>query len=303
MANKNIKSRSNKYNKNSKNQANLKSRSDKYNSKTEKFNNNSNNMKNNKKNLKNINNKKRNKKRKIRIAILCFILAILLIGIFLGGRYLVKHQPKVKQPKKQVEEKVNKEVDDPKLEEVKKLYQENNDLYGWITIDDTKIDYPVMYTKDEDYYLDKDFYKKKSSAGSLFIDKYNTIEPRDINLLIHGHSMKDGSMFRALINYKSKSYYEKHKTFTFYTTKEKEEYEIIAVFVSQVYQVSDKVFKYYKFYNATNEDDYNDYIKNIKKLSLFDIEATAKYPDKLITLSTCEYSKENGRMVVVGRKI
>ena len=243
-----------------------------------------------------------NKKRKKIIAIVCFLLALLLVGIPLGYKYLIKHQPKVKQPKKQVEEKVEKEVDS-KLEEVKKLYQENNDLYGWITIDDTKIDYPVMYTKGEDYYLDRDFYKKKSSAGSLFIDKYNNIEPRDVNLLIHGHSMKDGSMFRALINYKSKSYYEKHKTFTFYTTNEKEEYEIIAVFVSQVYKVSDKVFKYYKFYNATNETEYNDYIKNIKKLSLFDIEATAKYPDKLITLSTCEYSRENGRMVVVGRKI
>ena len=249
---------------------------------------------------------KKRKKRRTRIkksaiiGISCFLLALLLVGGTLSYKYLFKHQPKIKENEKT--QTVVKEVDE-KVKEVKKLYEENNDLVGWIKIDDTKIDYPVMYTKGEDYYLYKDFYKKKSSAGSIYIDKHNTVSPRDINLLIHGHSMKDGSMFRALIDYKKESFYKKHPTFTFYTTEEKEEYEIIAVFVSQVYKVSDNVFKYYKFYNASNEKEYNDYITNIKKLSLYDIDKTAKYPDKLITLSTCEYSRENGRMVVVGKKI
>ena len=184
------------------------------------------------------------------------------------------------------------------------MYQQNNDLIGWITIEDTKIDYPVMFTKGEDYYLRRDFYKKKSTGGTLYINKHQTMEPRDINIIIHGHNMtSNGTMFHDLLNYKKESYYETHKKIIYYTLEEREEYEIISVFLSKVYKVNDNVFKYYKFYGEQSESDHKNYIDNVKELALYDTGITATYPEKLITLSTCEYSQENGRLVVVAKQV
>ncbi len=240
-------------------------------------------------------------KKKTIIALVIFALAVILVVLYFVNRNLVKHQPEINIDESQTEEVTQEK--DPKLEEIQSLYNENNDLVGWIQIDGTKIDYPVMYTKDQDYYLRRDFYKKSSTAGTLYVDKHNTMNPRDINIIIHGHNMSNGTMFADLLNYKQQSYYEEHKKITYYTLEAKEEYEIIAVFLSKVYNVTDNVFKYYKFYGEQTEDTYNDYIKNIKKLARYDIATTATYPEKLITLSTCEYSQEDGRLVVVAKQI
>ena len=243
------------------------------------------------------------KKRKVKkttliISLLVFILALLLIVL-----YFTFHDVKEHQPIKEKEVKEKTENKDTKLDEIKKLYEENSDLIGWLQIKDTKINYPVMYTKGEDYYLYKDFYKKKYNPGSLFVDKHNNVDPRDTNLIIHGHNMDDGSMFHDLEKYLKEDFYKKHKTFKFYSLTSEDEYEIVSVFKSKVYNVDDKVFKYYKFYNAKNKEEYDNYIKNIKKLELYKTGVSASYNEELITLSTCEYSQENGRLVVVAKKI
>ena len=160
-----------------------------------------------------------------------------------------------------------------------------------------------MYTKGEDYYLRRSFDKKQSDAGTLFIDKHNNIDPIDDNIIIYGHNMKNGTMFHELLNYKKVNYYKKHKYIYFNKVDDSEKYEIISVFYSKVYYEADNVFKYYKFYNASNEEELNDYVKNIKKLSLYNTNVDAKLGDKYITLSTCEYSQENGRFVVVAKKV
>lgn len=222
-----------------------------------------------------------------------------MLNMYLSNYYSVsKHIPVVVK-----KEEIVVNQDEVKLKEIKKLHEENNDLVRWIKIDGTKIDYPVMYTKGKDYYLRRDFYKNYFKAGSIFINKNNILEPRDINLMIYGHNMKDGFMFNDLLKYKDYDFYKLHKRITLYTIDEKEEYEIISVFLSQVYKVTDNVFKYYNFYNIESNDEYNNYIKNIKYLSLYKIDETAVYPEELITLTTCEYSKENGRMIVVAKKI
>ena len=106
------------------------------------------------------------------------------------------------------------------------------------------------------------------------------------------------------MNYKNEEYYNTHKTIRLTTKKEDAEYEIIAVFLSRVYYKSETdVFRYYYFINAENEQEFNDYVQNSKDASLYDIEATAQYGDQLLTLSTCEYSQEDGRLAVVARKI
>ncbi len=184
------------------------------------------------------------------------------------------------------------------------LLDQNPDLAGWIQIENTVINYPVMQTpENEEYYLDRDFNKRKSKYGELFLDaQCNPTEPAS-NLMIYGHNMKDGKMFGALKEYKSKEYYQEHPYIQFSNLYEEGNYQIIAVFLSQIYKTSDKVFKYYKFTGTATQAEFDEFIMNIKALSLYDTGYTAEYGDQLITLSTCDYSTENGRLVVVGKKI
>ncbi len=233
------------------------------------------------------------KARKV-IFILVFI-ALCFIGM---GIYLVNNSLDESDGVSEV--KVTTEVSDTVLDKVKKLNKKNADVIGWIKLVNSKINYPVLYSGD-DFYLNYNYKKEYSKEGSIFIDKYNSLD--DINLIIHGHNMNNGHMFHDLISYKEKSYYEDHKFIDFYTLDEHKRYEVIAVFLSKVYKKTDDVFKYYKFYGDISISEYSEYIKNIKKLSLYEIDSSSKYPTKLISLSTCEYSNENGRLVVVAKEV
>ena len=182
------------------------------------------------------------------------------------------------------------------LSDYQDLYLQNNDMVGWIKIEDTKINYPVMQSKDNpNFYLKHGFDKAYTDYGCPYI-------PSD-NLIIYGHNMKDSSMFSGLMKYTDKSFWESHKTISFDTLTEKCDYEIIAAFKTVVYTDSPESFKYYQFINADTGDEFNAYIIKCKELALYDTGVTAEYGDKLITLSTCEYSRNNGRMVVVAKKI
>ena len=187
------------------------------------------------------------------------------------------------------------------LEELKK---QNNDIVGWLEIPNTKINYPVLQTTDNEYYMTHTYRKEYSKDGSIFLDKdYNWDVPSS-NLLIYGHNNKNGNMFQELLKYEDESYYKEHPTIEFTTVNEDCTYEIIAVFKSRVYYKSEKnVFRYYYFINAENEEEYNNYVEESKKASLYDTGKTAEYGEQLLTLSTCEYSQEDGRFVIVARKI
>lgn len=188
------------------------------------------------------------------------------------------------------------------LERYRELFNMNNDMAGWITVDGTQINYPVMYTPDNpDFYLKHNFEKEYSDYGVPYIAEHcDPIEPSD-NVIIYGHHMKNGSMFTGLMEYESKEFYEKHKTVRFDTLTETAEYEIVTVFKTTVYD--DTGFKYYLFSNAEKPEEFTEYIEQCKSLALYDTGVTAEYGDKLITLSTCEYSRTNGRFVVVAKKI
>ena len=189
------------------------------------------------------------------------------------------------------------------LPEFRELYERNSEIVGWLNIEGTRIEYPVMQNpQDAEYYLDHDFDKKETEAGLPFLDKHSQINGSDI-LLIHGHHMKSGWMFKDLMKYKSESFYKEHTTFQFSTLYEKEEYEIVAVIVSEIYRKSDDVFKYYQIEHVNTPAEFDSYVENIQQLALYDTGVTAKYGDKLVVLSTCEYSTENGRLAVVARKI
>ena len=189
------------------------------------------------------------------------------------------------------------------LDEYKTLYEKNKKLIGWLKIDDTIIDYPVMQTSDNKYYLEHNFNQEYDKNGSLFLDCSCSVYPRSTNLIIYGHHMKSGQMFGQLQKYAKESYYEKHKEIQFDTIYEKGTYEIMYVFRSQVYNEDDLVFKYYQFINANSGTEFQSYMEEMKKLSLYDTGVTAGYGDSLLTLSTCDNSQKDGRFVVVAKKI
>lgn len=184
------------------------------------------------------------------------------------------------------------------------LYRQNNDFAGWLHIEGTGIDYPVMYTPgDEDYYIDKNFSRKPDKNGTLFIQADCDPFKPGVNIIIHGHNMKkSGKMFAPLIKYKDEAYFRKHPKIRYDTLTEEIEYDIMAVFLSQVYLKSDNVFKYYKFVKADIKAEFDSFTSAVKELSLYETGVDAEFGDTFITLSTCEYSRKNGRMVIVARK-
>jgi sortase B len=191
------------------------------------------------------------------------------------------------------------------LPSMKELYERNSDIAGWIKIEGTAVDYPVMYTpEDGEYYLFRTFEKEEDPAkqGCLFIDEHCQVEPRSTNLLVHGHNMKNGTMFRALLGYKEEEFYKEHPVIQYTTLYEEETYEIIAVFRSQIFRQDEDVFKYYHFFDAGTKEEFDEYVENCKALARYETGVTAQYGDEILTLSTCDYYTENGRLVVVARK-
>lgn len=181
------------------------------------------------------------------------------------------------------------------------VYEQNSDFVGWISIDGTNINYPVMQTIDNpNYYLKHSFEKQYSDYGVPYVQENCDLELSD-NCVIYGHHMNNGSMFADLCKYADENFYKEHRTIRFDTLSGFGEYEIMAVFKTVAY--SDYGFKYYHFTLADSAEDFDAYISQCKKLALYDTGVSAEYGDKLITLSTCEYSRQNGRMVVVAKKI
>lgn len=189
-------------------------------------------------------------------------------------------------------------------EKYEELLNQNKDMIGWIQIEDTKLDYPVMQTpQDEEYYLRRNFDKEYEFRGTPFINASANLKDRDDNIIIYAHNMDDGTMFGALRKYTSKSYFEEHKIIQFNTIYENGSYEIFAVFTTVDVIGHEKYLDYYTFLNAKDENEFNKQIALYRSVSLYDTGITPKYGDKLITLSTCEYSEEHGRLVVVARKV
>lgn len=189
----------------------------------------------------------------------------------------------------------------PVLEKYRELSEENPDLFGWITIEDTKIDYPVMYTPEEpEKYLHLSFQQEYSYGGTPFLE--DACDLNSDNIIIYAHNMTNGTMFRDLIKYEQKNFWQAHPTIRFDTLYEEGEYEVLAAFYDRVYKKTDTCFKFYQFINAEDEADFNNALENYREKALYDTGVTAEYGDQLITLVTCAYHTDNGRFVVVARK-
>lgn len=191
------------------------------------------------------------------------------------------------------------------VQKVISLKEENQDVVGWIQIDDTIINYPVLQsTTDKDYYLTHNYKKEKSKYGSIYLNQASNLTDTYSNSIIYGHNMKDEQMFNSLLKYQNKVFYDEHSSIKVATENEENEYTIVCVFKSKVfYQDDENVFRYYQYTNLDDEKTYNNYINNCKKIQLYDTGITANYGEQLITLTTCEYSQDNGRFVIVAKKV
>lgn len=183
------------------------------------------------------------------------------------------------------------------------LHTQNSDMVGWLQIENTKINYPVLQSSVENanYYLYRDFDKKESVRGSIYAwEKCDVFEPSD-NITLFGHNMKDGTMFAYLGNYYDKATWENNSLIFFDTLTESHVYKIFAVFKTSG---TDNVgFAYHQMVDAENEADFNEFVSTCKQLSFYDTGITPVYGDKLLCLSTCEYTIDNGRFVVAAVRI
>ena len=185
----------------------------------------------------------------------------------------------------------------------KEIYEMNHDTVGWIRIAGTVMDYPVMQTPDEEnYYLYKNFNKEDSARGSIYAREVCDVKKPSDNITIYGHNMKDGSMFACLHEFINKETWENNNLIFFDTLEEYHTYEIFAVFKTSA-NVGEG-FSYHKFVDAKDEEEFDAFVKTCKDLAFYETGITPEYGDKLITLSTCEYTLgDNGRLVVVARRI
>ena len=188
------------------------------------------------------------------------------------------------------------------LAEYAAVYEQNPDLVGWIQIDGTDLDYPVMHTPDRvDYYLKRDFFGQQSDWGCIYIrEQCDMFEPSD-NITVYGHTMRDGSMFACLHDYLDKETWEYNPLIFFDTLYEYHCYKIFAVFTTTA-SVGEG-FTYHQMVDAESEADFNEFIATCKDLAVYDTGITPVYGDKVICLSTCEYTQENGRLVVAAVRI
>ncbi len=188
------------------------------------------------------------------------------------------------------------------LPEFLQLYTMNRHIVGWIQIPGTRIDYPVMQTPaQEDYYLKRNFDRKYADSGCIYAEEFCDVFAPSDNVTLYGHMMKSGSMFGALRGYKKKSFWQEHPTVVFNTLRERHEYEIFAVFLTTASQ--GQGFRYNLFSHAADQAEFDDFVSTCRGLSLYDTGIVPEYGDKFLTLSTCEYSQVNGRLVVVARRV
>ncbi|MBR1930961.1 MAG: class B sortase [Lachnospiraceae bacterium] len=189
------------------------------------------------------------------------------------------------------------------LDEYKNVFNKNKKLIGWLKIDDTNIDYPVVQTSDNEYYLDHNLNQEYDKNGSIFMDKDCDILKPSTNFILYGHHMRSGQMFGKLDLYEKEAYYKEHPYIQFDTIYEKGLYQVMYAFRSRVYSEEEIVFKYYQFIDAVSVQEFDSNMQEMAAMSFYDTGVTAQYGDNLLTLSTCDYQEKNGRFVVVAKRI
>ena len=178
------------------------------------------------------------------------------------------------------------------------LRERNADFAGWLNIEDSGIDYPVMKAPESDpeYYLHRDFDGNPSFSGCLFIG--GGCDENSDCFIIYGHKMNNNSMFGALDSYADYDYAERHSEIRFYVAEEERVYKVFAAFRTKIFQDRTEAFQYYESAGALEEADYLRTVESVRALSIPRLPDAPTYPAQLLFLSTCSYHTEDGRFVV-----
>lgn len=203
------------------------------------------------------------------------------------------------QQKPPAQDAIQENEQAPSLPAYESLHERNPDYWGWLRIEGTQIDYPVMYTPEEpEKYLHRDFDGNPSARGVPFLDASCTGNCG--NYLLYGHHMKDGTMFGILSAYAKADYWAKHPMILLRTADGEQTYAVLAAFYAKVYDQEDSgVFRYYQYTDLTEPEVFDEYMARIQAAALYDTGVSAAYGTQLLTLSTCNYHTKNGRFVVV----
>lgn len=181
------------------------------------------------------------------------------------------------------------------------LYEKNRDLIGWLKIANTKIDVPVMFTPSEpDYYLHHAFDKTQSQSGTPFVDSGSTIDSDCF--IIHGHNMKNNTVFGTLDYYQDPAFFLQNKTFLFDTLYEHREYEIFAILRTHILNMDEDGFRYYHASGKLTDVEYTELVNWLAANSLYTTNITPVYGEQILILSTCSNHTENGRFIVAARR-
>ena len=198
----------------------------------------------------------------------------------------------------------NQDKDDPEDETEKEtetsdfdydsLLAINSDCVGWI-----RIDYPVVQAADNSIYLHRNFNQESAICGAIFMDYRNDIDLAREHLILYGHQMKDGSMFKQLNGYKDKNFYKEHPEITLYLRNQKYNYDVVAVYVTNIARSGG----YYNYLHGNTREEQIEYLQNkMAAYQLYDTGLTVTKDDELLSLSTCEYSSNNGRLIVLAKR-
>ncbi|MEG1132367.1 MAG: class B sortase [Romboutsia sp.] len=215
------------------------------------------------------------------------LINILLIAILIYSGYNIYN--KLTQYKK-----ADKTYTEIRTEKKETLKNKNPDFKFWLKVDNTNIDYPVVQSKDNQYYLNKDFYNQDSNSGSIFMDYRNN--PNSQNTILYGHNMRNKTMFNNLLKFKDQDFFNQNNKIRVIKDGKEYIYEVFSAYtIDAGYD--------YLIPNFSNSESFKNYIKDIKNKSLFRSNLDVNTNDKLITLSTCSYEFDDARTVVHAKLI
>lgn len=173
------------------------------------------------------------------------------------------------------------------------LMDQNQDVIGWIYLENTPINYPVVQSGDNAYYLKHLFDGSYNSAGCIFLDSRNKSDFTDRNSIIYGHHMKNGTMFSDLTEYKSQAFYEEHPEVLLVTPNQN---YVIKLFAGYVANIKDDAWRV----SFDNEEDFDAWLRKAIEKSTFESNINPVGTDIIVSLSTCSYEFENARYVLLG---
>lgn len=250
-------------------------------------------------------------KKSYTILLVIFILAFFVsLGLLLYQLYDYYAASKITNEIKQIKnvpptkEEIEQLPEDAESDHLAALFAKYPDFRGWISIDETRVDNPVVQGKNNEFYLRRSMDKEYLRLGTVFADYSNTFGEEGLsdNTILYGHHSNDGSYFRDLIKYKDPEFYKKSHFVTFDTMYETKQWVIISAFMQNLHPDQGTIFKYYNYVDLKG-DDFNAFMSEITKRSYVHTDVDVNQNDKFLTLSTCDYEFDDGRFVVVARQL